>query len=122
MNTQELVDITSDAAHKIDHILEQQSGAAHFRIQIKGGGCSGFEYVFGIDDSIRENDRLQQVNQTINKKDCFFMVLIDDISIQYIRSSKIDFLSDANGERFIVTNPNAETSCSCGSSFSRKAE
>ena len=122
MSAEHLVDITNDAIHKIDHILEQQPGGTHFRIQIKGGGCSGFEYVFGIDDSIKTNDRFQQIKEIIHQKECFFMVLIDDISIQYIKSSKIDFVSDTNGERFVVTNPNAGTSCSCGSSFSRKEE
>lgn len=114
MSTSDLVTLTNNASSKIAMILSQQQGTQHFRIHIKGGGCSGFEYVFALDDSIGEQDFAQQVQHN----DSFFMVLIDDISYQYVQAAIIDFKQDANGERFIVTNPNAGTSCSCGSSFS----
>lgn len=113
MSTQNLIDITPQAAEKVLGILK--GGASpHFRIKIKGGGCSGFEYVFGLDDQINEQDFAQQVH--IDNE--FFMLLIDAISYQYVQDSKLDYMVDGNGERFVVTNPNAGLTCSCGSSFS----
>ncbi len=101
------------AQQKIIEILSSTPEKPHFRLQIKGGGCSGFEYVFGIDDSIHERD----FHQSIRLGEDGFIMLVDAVSYQYVQNSSIDFLTDASGERFVVNNPNAKTSCSCGSSF-----
>lgn len=111
-----MISLSPAAREKVASILCQTPHKPHFRVQIKGGGCSGFEYVFGIDDTIRDND----FHESINNVSSPFLVLVDAISHQYIGNASVDFVSDAKGERFVVTNPNAETSCSCGSSFSAK--
>ncbi|MCP8352177.1 HesB/IscA family protein [Candidatus Synchoanobacter obligatus] len=107
------ITITAPASAKIGQILSHTPSKPHFRVQIKGGGCSGFEYVFGIDDNIREQDFSQEVTTETGR----FSVLIDAISHQYIHSATIDFKRDEQGERFVVSNPNARAMCSCGSSF-----
>ena len=111
-----LLTLDLNAQKKIVEILSNTPDKPHFRLQIKGGGCSGFEYVFGIDDTITERD----FHQSINYGDDGFMMLIDAISYQYVQNASINFVSDASGERFVVSNPNAQTSCSCGSSFALK--
>jgi iron-sulfur cluster insertion protein len=111
-----LLHIGQDACEKIATILVETPHKPHFRLQIKGGGCSGFEYIFGIDDTIREQDFHQSVPHQENP----FIMLVDAVSYQYVQNSQIDYIVDAKGERFVVTNPNAETSCSCGSSFALK--
>lgn len=109
------ITITQSAGNKISAILAQSPEKAHFRVQIKGGGCTGFEYVFGIDHQVRERDIQQPYADD-------FLVLIDPISFQYVKSAKIDYRTDTHGERFIVDNPNAQVACSCGSSFSPKED
>lgn len=113
---EKLLTLQPSAQQKIVEILSSTPEKPHFRLQIKGGGCSGFEYVFGIDDTISDRD----FYQSINYGDDGFMMLIDAISYQYVQSASIEFVSDAAGERFVISNPNAQTSCSCGSSFSLK--
>ena len=111
-----LLTLRPSAQQKIVEILSNTPEKPHFRLQIKGGGCSGFEYVFGIDDTISDRD----FYQSINHGDDGFMMLIDAVSYQYVQSASIEFVSDATGERFVISNPNAQTSCSCGSSFALK--
>lgn len=108
-----LLEISPSACEKITSILLARPEKPHFRLQIVGGGCSGFEYVFGVDDTIREQD----FHQSLSHDDNHFMLLVDAISYQYVQNANVDFVKDATGERFVVTNPNALTSCSCGSSF-----
>lgn len=108
-----LLTITKSAGNKIAAILAQSPDKPHFRVQIKSGGCNGFEYRFGIDSEIRKRD-LHQVYQEAQSP---FIVLVDRISYQYIKTATIDYCIDANGERFTVSNPEAQTTCSCGSSF-----
>lgn len=110
--------ITKSAGDKIANILSKSPDTPHFRVQIKGGGCSGFEYQFGIDQEIKKRDFHQQYTDT----DKPFTIVVDSISYQYIKNAKIDYKTDASGERFTVDNPNAQTSCSCGSSFSPKED
>lgn len=116
MTTIPFITITESAGRKIAGILSQRPDKPHFRIKIKGGGCSGFEYVFGIDDEIGKRD----FHATHQQSDLSFVVLVDSISYQYIKNATIDYRQDANGERFAIENPNSQTSCSCGSSFSPK--
>lgn len=108
-----LLTITESAGNKIAAILAQSPDKPHFRVQIKSGGCNGFEYCFGIDSEIGTRDFHQVYQKTPNP----FVVLVDRISYQYIKAATIDYCIDANGERFTVSNPEAKTTCSCGSSF-----
>lgn len=114
----QILTLGENAVQQIAQILLQNTQKPHFRVQIKGGGCSGFEYVFGIDDTVREQDFCQYIENSENS----FMLLVDAISFQYIEDANIDYVSDAKGARFVVSNPNAQLSCSCGSSFSTKSE
>lgn len=111
-----LLNITASASEKIVEILSTKPEKPHFRLQIMGGGCSGFEYAFGVDDTIGEQD----FHKNIQSQESHFMMLIDPISFQYVQNATIDYVSDTKGARFVVTNPNALTSCSCGSSFALK--
>ena len=116
--TRPSINITAAAGEKIASILSQQpSPMPHFRVQIKGGGCTGFEYMFGIDQSIRNKDFQQTCNAAPG-----FTILIDPISIQYLNNVTIDYRLDTHGERFVIENPNAQISCSCGSSFAPKEQ
>ncbi|MBP7148941.1 MAG: iron-sulfur cluster insertion protein ErpA [Acidobacteria bacterium] len=80
----------------------------HFRIFIEGGGCAGFRYGFGFDDS-QETDFQFEVEG--------LRVAIDPLSMQYLRGATVDFVDDLRGSGFVVNNPNAQTSCGCGHSF-----
>ena len=109
-----IVTLSDAAINKVANILLGSPEKPHFRVQIKGGGCSGFEYIFGIDDAIQARDFYQKINNATHP----FIVVVDAISSQYIQGASIDYVCDTNGARFVVSNPNAHTSCSCGSSFS----
>jgi len=80
------------------------------RVYITGGGCSGFQYGFTFDENKAEDD-------TFVEKDNVTL-LVDSMSIQYLIGAKIDYLEDLQGARFVIENPNATTTCGCGSSFS----
>ena len=104
------IELTDAAASKIkDLISEENKPDLHLRVFISGGGCSGFQYGFTFDETPQEGD------QTIAKDDV--EVWIDPISLQYLSGAEIDYKEDYTGEQFIIHNPNAVTTCSCGSSF-----
>ncbi len=103
--------LSGDAASKVrELILEEGNPNLMLRISVSGGGCSGFQYGFafeelsGGDDMIIEKDGVR--------------VLIDPISLQYLSGANIDFKDGADGSRFVIRNPNAKSTCGCGSSFS----
>ena len=80
------------------------------RVFVTGGGCSGFEYGFTFDeDKDDEDTAIENAGVTL---------LVDPMSYQYLEGAQIDFMEDLQGSRFVVTNPNAETTCGCGNSFS----
>lgn len=97
------------SAHKKISQLIQNNINLKFRIYITGGGCNGFEYKFKIDDTINKNDVV--IKRKIN-------IIIDAISLQYIHGSTIDYQETLLGSKFVISNPHAKTTCSCGSSFS----
>ena len=82
----------------------------YLRVFVTGGGCSGFQYGFRLEDQLDEED-------TVLKKDKISIV-IDPLSMQYIYGSTLDYKEDLEGSRFVIDNPNAVTTCGCGSSFS----
>ncbi len=102
----------TDAAFKRLAVLlkDEVDKEVKLRVYITGGGCSGFQYGFTFDSSMTEGDIV------IDKGDV--AVVVDPMSLQYLVGSTIDFTEGLDGSRFIVSNPNAKTTCGCGSSFS----
>lgn len=99
------------AAQKVRSlILEEENEDLKLRVFVTGGGCSGFEYGFTFDEDVEEDD-------TEIRKDGVAL-LVDSLSYQYLAGSVIDYREDLQGSRFVVTNPNAVTTCGCGNSFS----
>ncbi|WP_343184173.1 iron-sulfur cluster insertion protein ErpA [Buchnera aphidicola (Ceratovacuna keduensis)] len=96
--------------NSIKKILKITNKKLYFRIYIIGGGCNGFKYNFKIEKKIKKNDIIIKKNN--------IKMLIDHISIKYIKNGKIDYLENLEGSKFVVNNPNAKTTCSCGISFS----
>ena len=105
------VNITESAFTRIKELLESENNPAlKLRVFVQGGGCSGMEYGFTFDESTNEDDF------TFDKEGV--QVLVDSMSMQYLTEATIDYKDDLNGSRFSINNPNAQTSCGCGSSFS----
>ena len=99
------------AVGKVKTLMQQEDNEnLKLRVFVTGGGCSGFEYGFTFDEDVAEND--SQINTD------GAVLLIDSLSYQYLVGSVIDYREDLQGSRFIVTNPNAASTCGCGSSFS----
>lgn len=107
----EPVNFTESAAKKVGALIfEEGNDNLKLRVYISGGGCSGFQYGFTFDEEVNEDD-------TQIKKDGV-TVLIDSMSIQYLNGAEIDYKEDVSGSQFVIRNPNATTTCGCGSSFS----
>ncbi len=101
---------TDSAAAKVAELLaEEDNPDLKLRVYITGGGCSGFQYGFTFDDEMAEDDTLIEKNGV--------QVLIDAMSLQYLKGAEIDYKDDLSGARFVIRNPNAKTTCGCGSSF-----
>ena len=102
---------TDSAASKVGHLIADEGNESlKLRVYITGGGCSGFQYGFTFDENVNEDDTLIQ-NEGVS-------VLIDSMSIQYLGGAEIDYKEDLEGAQFVIRNPNAATTCGCGSSFS----
>jgi iron-sulfur cluster insertion protein len=103
--------VTENAARRIAVLRQQEEAAnAFLRIAVSGGGCSGFQYGFTIDDS-------RQVDDRVFEKDGV-AVVVDETSLELLSGAEIDFVEDMMGASFQITNPNAASSCGCGNSFS----
>ena len=101
---------TDAAAHKVGELIsEEDNPNLMLRVFISGGGCSGFQYGFTFDESIEDGDS-QVENQGVT-------LLIDPMSAQYLLGAEIDYKEDLQGAQFIIRNPNAKSTCGCGSSF-----
>ena len=104
------LEFTGDAAGKVRELIEEeQNPELKLRVFVQGGGCSGFQYGFTFDEEQQEDD-------SVVDKDGV-RLLIDPMSFQYLIGARIDFRDDLEGARFIINNPNASTTCGCGSSF-----
>jgi iron-sulfur cluster insertion protein len=102
---------TDSAVDKVKELIEEEDNAAlMLRVFISGGGCSGFQYGFSFDENTTEGD-------TIVEKEGV-KLLIDPMSIQYLTGAEIDYSEGLEGAQFVIRNPNAQTTCGCGSSFS----
>ena len=114
LNEQDYPDplIFSDAAaNKVKALIsEEDNDALKLRVFISGGGCSGFQYGFTFDENIEDGDTVVR-NQGVD-------LLIDPMSIQYLTGAEIDYSEGIEGAQFVIRNPNATTTCGCGSSFS----
>ena len=103
------ISVSSSAIQRIQGLLPDQK-SNFFRVYVTGGGCSGFQYGFKLDDNAEDDD-------TVLKED-EVSVLIDSLSIQYLFGSTLDYVENLEGSKFIIENPNATTTCGCGASFS----
>jgi len=106
-----MINITPNAIYKIkDIIAEENNAEMRVRAFVQGGGCSGMSYGFTLDEEKNEDDFVVEGTDGL--------VLVDSVSMQYLAGSTIDYKDDIHGSNFVVNNPNAETTCGCGSSFS----
>lgn len=105
------IEITESAKEKINEILSEENNAnACLRTFVQGGGCSGFSYGFTIEEEMNEDDFVLETGK--------FRVLIDSMSYQYLVGSTIDYKDELMGASFTIKNPQATSTCGCGSSFS----
>lgn len=105
------VRISPSAAQRIAALIAEESNAAlSMRVSVSGGGCAGFQYGFSLDDAHNPDDRLFERDGA--------RVVIDEVSLEFLKGAEIDFIEDLLGSYFKVQNPNATSSCGCGSSFS----
>jgi iron-sulfur cluster insertion protein len=105
------LNFTDAAAHKVSQLIEQEGNSLlKLRVYVQGGGCSGFQYGFTFDEEIQEGDT-EIANGGVT-------LLVDPMSVQYLMGAEIDYREDLSGAQFIIRNPNATTTCGCGSSFS----
>ena len=102
--------LSLSAAERIQHMLSGEPEGSFFRVAVLGGGCSGFQYDFSIDQKRNDDD----IVFTAHGVD----VVVDDMSIELIDHAELDYVQDLMGSYFAVTNPNATASCGCGTSFS----
>jgi iron-sulfur cluster insertion protein len=106
-----VVVFTDSAANKVkDLLIDEGNPALKLRVFVQGGGCSGFQYGFTFDEAVNENDTVLDKNGV--------QLLIDPMSFQYLVGAEVDYKEDLEGAQFVIRNPNASTTCGCGSSFS----
>jgi iron-sulfur cluster insertion protein len=106
-----MMTVTSSAITKISDILaEENNPNAKLRTFVQGGGCSGFNYGFTLDEEQNEDDFVIEEGG--------IKILVDSMSMQYLQGAVIDYKDELMGSNFVITNPNATTTCGCGSSFS----
>ena len=105
-----LMTVTESAAAKIKQLMAEEEDVNVLRVAIQGGGCSGFQYGFTFDESIGEDDTPMDKNGVT--------LLIDPMSYQYLAGAEIDYQEGIEGAQFVIKNPNATSTCGCGSSFS----
>lgn len=102
---------TDGAANKVRLLIEEEGNPdLKLRVFVTGGGCSGFQYGFTFDEVINEDDTVMVKNGV--------QLLVDPMSFQYLNGAEIDYQEGLEGAQFVIKNPNAQTTCGCGSSFS----
>ena len=105
-----MVSMTQNAVQRLAELIAvKDKSSLMLRVYIQGGGCSGFQYGFQFEEQ-REEDDLEFERDGVK-------LLVDSMSFQYLMGSEVDFIDDLMGTRFVVSNPNATTTCGCGSSF-----
>ena len=107
----DLLIFTDSAANKVKQLIEEEGNSdLKLRVFVSGGGCSGFQYGFTFDEIANEDDTVLDKNGV--------QLLIDPMSFQYLSGAEIDYQEGLEGSQFVIKNPNATTTCGCGSSFS----
>ncbi len=102
---------TDNAASKVKELIEEEGNSAlKLRVFVSGGGCSGFQYGFTFDEAVNEDDTVLEKNGVT--------LLIDPMSYQYLVGAEIGYSEGLEGSQFVIKNPNASSTCGCGSSFS----
>ncbi len=102
---------TQSAANKVKNLVDEEGNPRlKLRVFVTGGGCSGFQYGFTFDEEVAEDD-------TIVEREGVSLV-VDSMSFQYLAGAEVDYQEGLEGSRFVINNPNATTTCGCGSSFS----
>jgi iron-sulfur cluster insertion protein len=105
------INLSARAVRKVRELVaEEENQALKLRVYITGGGCSGFQYGFSFEEAAAEDDAAIEKDGVT--------VLVDPMSFQYLVGSEVDYTEGLEGSRFVVNNPNAATTCGCGSSFS----
>ena len=104
------VTVSERAARRIGEILKAEPAGSMLRVSVEGGGCSGFQYKFGVERARSDDDLVIAREGAV--------ILIDPVSVDYMAGSEIDFVDDLIGASFKVKNPKATASCGCGTSFS----
>ena len=102
--------VTERAAKRIAIVLSKEPEGSMLRVAVNGGGCSGFQYAFDVVHAREDDDLVLERDGAV--------VLVDPVSLDYLRGSQIDFVNDLIGQSFKISNPNATASCGCGTSFS----
>ncbi|MGK6356416.1 iron-sulfur cluster insertion protein ErpA [Sphingomonas sp. DT-207] len=108
--TQSEVALTPAAAARVAAIAAKQGKPAMLRLSVEGGGCSGFQYKFAMADSVGDDDSVAETDGV--------KLVVDSISLDLVRGAQVDFVDNLGGAHFAVTNPNAQSGCGCGTSFS----
>lgn len=102
---------TRNAANKVSELIAEEGNPdLKLRVYVSGGGCSGMQYGFSFEEGVSEDDTAVQTDGVT--------LLVDPTSLQYLAGAEIDYQDGLEGSRFVIKNPNASSSCSCGSSFS----
>ena len=102
---------TDSAARKVKDLIDEEGNSAlKLRVFVTGGGCAGFQYGFTFDEAVNDDDTTMEKNGVT--------LLIDAMSYQYLVGAEIDYQENIEGAQFVIKNPNASTTCGCGSSFS----
>jgi iron-sulfur cluster insertion protein len=105
------LNFSDSAAAKVKQLIDEEGNPdLKLRVFVQGGGCSGFQYGFTFDEVVNEDDTSMMKNGVT--------LLIDSMSYQYLVGAEIDYKEDLEGAQFVIKNPNAQTTCGCGSSFS----
>lgn len=108
------INFTQQAAEKVWELIQEEGNPElKLRVYVTGGGCSGFQYGFTFDEAVQADDAV--ITRTVSESSV--QLLVDSLSYQYLVGAEIDYKEDIEGEQFIIRNPNAKTTCGCGSSF-----
>ena len=109
-NATQSIDLTDSAHARIENVMNSNKElGSKFRVYVTGGGCSGFQYGFKFDSEVAFDDDVIEFDN--------FSVLLDSMSYPYLFGSTLDFVEDLSGSKFVIENPNAQTTCGCGESF-----
>lgn len=102
---------TAAAARKVRELMSEEGNPAlKLRVYIQGGGCSGFQYGFSFDEQAQDDDTAVETDGVT--------LIVDPVSLQYLSGAQVDYSESLHGAQFVIRNPNAKTTCGCGSSFS----